>query len=40
MKKQEIVWYSVKDDGMPTPEIIEKNERSVLVFCKNDLSER
>lgn len=34
MKKQEIVWYSVKDDGMPTPEIIEKAKGRFLCSVK------
>nr|DAV47181.1 MAG TPA: hypothetical protein [Caudoviricetes sp.] len=34
MKKQEIVWYSVKDDGMPTQEIIEKAKGRFLCSVK------
>lgn len=34
MKKQEIVWYSVKDDGMPTPEIIERTKGLFLCSVK------
>lgn len=34
MKKQEIVWYSVKDDGMPTPEIIERTKGRFLCSVK------
>ena len=34
MKKQEIVWYSVKDDGMPTPEIIERTKGWFLCSVK------
>ena len=34
MKTQEIVWYSVKDDGMPTPEIIERTKGRFLCSVK------
>ena len=34
MKKQEIVWYSVKNDGMPTPEIIERTKGRFLCSVK------
>ncbi len=34
MKTQEIVWYSVKDDGMPKPEIIERTKGLFLCSVK------
>lgn len=43
MKKQEIVWRSVKDDGMPTDEEIKRTKNRFLCLVKtiylNDESE-
>ena len=43
MKTQEIVWHSVKDDGMPTNEEIERTRNRFLCLVKtiylNDESE-
>lgn len=39
MKTQEIMWHSVKNDGMPTEEEIERKKKQILVFGKNNISE-